>query len=103
MAGLGPGVMVGAGEELTKFVCEPDGRRILDVGIVGRRAESLIAEGVLAVEVRAVLEDVAPAIAPHPTLSETLYQAAQAGNARRLHLAPSHGATTTGCHLASAW
>jgi len=87
----GRAVSIGAGDGLTKLVCEPGTGRILGVGIVGRRAESLITEGVLAVEMGAVLEDLARSIAPHPTLSETLHEAAQLGIGSPLHLAPSAG------------
>ncbi len=88
----GRAVMLGAGEGLTKLVCEPGSGRILGVGIVGRRAESLITEGVLAIEMGAVLEDLARSIAPHPTLSETLHESAKVGIGSPLHLAPSGGA-----------
>lgn len=84
----GRAVTLGAGEGLTKLVCEPGSGRILGVGVVGRRAESLITEGVLAVEMGAVLEDLARSVAPHPTLSETLHEAAQVGLGRPLHVAP---------------
>jgi len=71
---------------LTKLVYEPDSGRIVGVGIVGRQAGSLIAEGVLAVEMGAVVEDLARTIAPHPTLSETLHEAAMLGIGAPLHL-----------------
>lgn len=87
----GRAVTLGAGDGLTKLVCEPGSGRVLGVGIVGRRAESLITEGVLAVEMGAVLEDLARCIAPHPTLSETLHEAAQVGLGSPLHLAPARG------------
>jgi len=46
------------------------------VGIVGAGAGELIAEGVLAVEMAATATDLALSIHPHPTLSETLMEAA---------------------------
>jgi dihydrolipoamide dehydrogenase len=63
---------------LTKLVIEPDSERILGVGIVGFGAGELIAEGVLAVEMGATAEDLALTVHPHPTLSETLMEAAEA-------------------------
>jgi dihydrolipoamide dehydrogenase len=63
---------------LTKLVIEPDTERILGVGIVGHGAGELIAEGVLAVEMGATAEDLALTVHPHPTLSETLMEAAEA-------------------------
>jgi dihydrolipoamide dehydrogenase len=50
--------------------------------MVGARAGELIAEGVLAVESGAVLEDLAVTIHPHPTLSETVMEAAMTGISR---------------------
>jgi dihydrolipoamide dehydrogenase len=65
-------------EGLTKLVIDPDTERILGVGIVGAGAGELIAEGVLAVEMGATAKDIALAVHPHPTLSETLMEAAEA-------------------------
>ena len=63
---------------LTKLIIDPDTERILGVGIVGTGAGELIAEGVLAVEMGATAKDLALAVHPHPTLSETLMEAAEA-------------------------
>ena len=65
-------------EGLTKLLIEPDTERILGVGIVGYGAGELIAEGVLAVEMGATAKDLALAVHPHPTLSETIMEAAEA-------------------------
>ena len=62
---------------LTKLVLEPETGRILGAGIVGRNAEALIAESVLAIEMGALAEDIALSIHPHPTLSETEAEAAE--------------------------
>jgi dihydrolipoamide dehydrogenase len=44
---------------------------------VGAGAGELIAEGVLAIEMGALAKDVALSIHPHPTLSETIMEAAE--------------------------
>jgi len=62
---------------LTKLVIDPDSERILGVGIVGAGAGELISEGVLAVEMGATARDIADSVHPHPTLSETLMEAAE--------------------------
>jgi dihydrolipoamide dehydrogenase len=62
---------------LTKLIIDPDTERVLGVGIVGHRAGELIAEGVLAVEMGATVQDLAESVHPHPTLSETLMEAAE--------------------------
>ena len=62
---------------LTKLIVEPETERILGVGITGAGAGELIAEGVLAVEMGATARDIADSVHPHPTLSETLMEAAE--------------------------
>jgi dihydrolipoyl dehydrogenase len=68
---------------LTKLIIDPESERLLGVGIVGHGAGELISEGVLAVEMGATARDLAETVHPHPTLSETLMEAAEAfyGNA----------------------
>ncbi len=73
----GRAATMGAAEGLTKILAEPDSGRILGVGITGRDTEGLISEGVLAVEMGALAEDMALSIHPHPTLSETEGEAAE--------------------------
>jgi dihydrolipoamide dehydrogenase len=58
------------------LVFDPDTQQVLGMGVVGRQAEALIAEGVLAVEMGAVAQDLALSIHPHPTLTETVGEAA---------------------------
>jgi dihydrolipoamide dehydrogenase len=73
----GRATTMGAPEGLTKVLVDPASGRILGVGITGRDTEGLISEGVLAVEMGALAEDVAGSIHPHPTLSETESEAAE--------------------------
>ncbi|HIJ85680.1 MAG TPA: dihydrolipoyl dehydrogenase [Magnetococcales bacterium] len=60
----------------TKLIVDPETERILGVGIVGTGAGDLISEGVLALEMGATAYDLAATIHPHPTLSETIMEAA---------------------------
>lgn len=62
---------------LTKLIIEPETERILGVGLVGAGAGELISEGVLAIEMGATAQDLAGSVHPHPTLSETLMEAAE--------------------------
>ncbi|KGM44304.1 dihydrolipoamide dehydrogenase [Alkalispirochaeta odontotermitis] len=73
----GRATTMGAPEGLTKILVDPESGRILGVGIAGRDTEGLISEGVLAVEMGALAEDMALSIHPHPTLSETEGEAAE--------------------------
>lgn len=62
---------------VTKLIVDPETEHVLGVGIAGPGAGELIAEGVLAVEMGAVAADVMLTIHPHPTLSETVMEAAE--------------------------
>jgi dihydrolipoamide dehydrogenase len=62
---------------MTKLIIEPETERILGVGMCGHGAGELIAEGVLAIEMGATVEDLAETVHPHPTLSETLMECAE--------------------------
>src|SRR3954471_4605499 len=62
---------------VTKLIIDPETERVLGVGIVGHGAGELIAEGVIAVEMGATVRDLALSVHPHPTLSETMMEAAE--------------------------
>jgi dihydrolipoamide dehydrogenase len=64
-------------EGMTKLLLDPQTERVLGVGIVGVGAGELIAEGVLAIEMGALANDIALTIHPHPTLSETVMESAE--------------------------
>lgn len=63
---------------LTKIIVDPDSKRVLGVGVVGAGAGELIAEATLAIEMAATVEDLGLTIHAHPTLSETVMEAADA-------------------------
>jgi len=65
---------------------EPQSERILGVSIVGPGAGELIAEGVLALEMGAVVKDLSMSIHPHPTLSETIMEAAESYFGHATHI-----------------
>lgn len=71
---------------LTKIIAETQTRRILGIGIAGTGAGDMIAEGVLAIEMGAVADDLALTIHPHPTLSETIMETAEGLFGHCLHL-----------------
>jgi dihydrolipoamide dehydrogenase len=64
-------------EGMTKLIIDPASERILGVGMVGVGAGDMIAEGTLAIEMAATVTDLELTIHPHPTLSETVMQAAE--------------------------
>ncbi len=73
-------------EGTTKILVDPQNEAILGVGIVGSGAGELIAEGVLAIEMGATASDLAMSIHAHPTLSETLMEAAEGVEGSPLHV-----------------
>jgi dihydrolipoamide dehydrogenase len=76
-AASGRATTIGRSDGVTKILVEPDTQRILGIGICGPGAGELIAEGVLAIEMGANLTDLKLSIHPHPTLSETIMEAAE--------------------------
>jgi dihydrolipoamide dehydrogenase len=76
-AASGRAATLGRSDGLTKLVADADTGRLLGVGIVGPGAGELIAEGALAIESALTAEDLAATIHTHPTLSESLMEAAE--------------------------
>jgi dihydrolipoamide dehydrogenase len=72
-------------EGITKLIIDPETERILGVGIVGAGAGELISEGVLAIEMGATARDIAMSVHPHPTLSETIMECAEAFYGHAIH------------------
>ena len=85
-AASGRATTLARNEGLTKLIIDPQTERILGVGIVGVGAGEMIAEAVLAVETAAVARDLADSIHAHPTLSETLMEAAEAVFGQATHV-----------------
>lgn len=69
-----------------KMIADAKTHVILGVHIVGPEASNLISEAVLAIEMGARLEDVALSIHPHPTLGETMMEAAEATLGHAIHI-----------------
>jgi dihydrolipoamide dehydrogenase len=74
---LSRAITVDRPDGLTKLVLEPKTGQILGVGIAGSGAGELIAEGALAIEMGTTAEDLKLTIHAHPTLSESLMEAAE--------------------------
>ena len=73
-------------EGVTKLVVDPESEQLLGVGMAGAGAGELIAEGVLAVEMGATVSDLRLSVHPHPTLSETVAEAADLFFGESTHL-----------------
>ena len=77
MGGSGRAASLGRTDGLTKILADPETGRVLGMAAVGSGAGELIAEGALAIEAALLAEDLAVTIHAHPTLSETLMEAAE--------------------------
>jgi dihydrolipoamide dehydrogenase len=88
LTALGRARTMGRTDGFVKMIFDPKTHLILGVGIVAAHASELIAEGTLAIEMGATLEDVTNTIHPHPTLSEALMEAAEVAAGTGVHVMP---------------
>ena len=72
----GRAVSLGRTDGLTKMIFDKSTRRLIGMALTGPHAGEMIAEGVVAMEMGAIAYDLATAIHPHPTLSETIGEVA---------------------------
>jgi dihydrolipoamide dehydrogenase len=87
-AGSGRAMTLDRTEGLTKLIVDPETDRVLGVGIVGAGAGEMIAEAMLAIEMAASARDVAMTMHAHPTLSETVMEAAESLYGLAVHQMP---------------
>ncbi len=76
-AASGRAQAIGATAGLTKWLVDPASERVIGCGIVGSGAGELIAEAALAIEMGCEIKDIGETIHAHPTLSETMMNAAE--------------------------
>ncbi len=75
-------------EGLTKLIVDKETDLVLGVGIVGVEAGEVIAEAMLAVEMSTSARDLALTMHAHPTLSETVLEAAESLYGLAVHMLP---------------
>ncbi|MBZ0263102.1 dihydrolipoyl dehydrogenase [bacterium] len=88
LTALGRAKSIGKTDGFVKILAEPDTNLVLGMGIVGPSASELIAEGTLAIEMGATLEDLIVSIHPHPTISESIMEAAEMAAGVPVHTLP---------------
>ncbi|MBV9270514.1 MAG: dihydrolipoyl dehydrogenase [Candidatus Eremiobacteraeota bacterium] len=71
---------------LIKLVGDAKTDLLLGMHVVAPQAESLIGEGVIALEMGATMEDIGLSIHPHPTLTEGIMDAAEAAHGKAIHI-----------------
>jgi dihydrolipoamide dehydrogenase len=82
----GRALSVGEPDGFVKMIGDGKTGRLLGVHIVGAEASNLISEAALAIEMGAHVEDLALTVHPHPTLPETLMEAAEATLGHAIHI-----------------
>lgn len=85
-AANGRALSVAESDGFVKMVGDAKTGRLLGVHIVGVEASNLISECALAIELGAQVEDLALTVHPHPTLPETLMEAAEATLGHAIHI-----------------
>jgi dihydrolipoamide dehydrogenase len=71
---------------LVKLVGDAKTDALLGMHILAPQAESLIGEGLIALEMGATLEDIGLSVHPHPTLTEAIMDAAEAAHGKAIHI-----------------
>jgi len=74
---IGRTLTLGRDDGLTKVIIDPETDQVLGIGLAGPGAGELISEAALAIEMAARWQDLALTIHPHPTLSESIMEAAE--------------------------
>ncbi|MBM3985983.1 MAG: dihydrolipoyl dehydrogenase [Planctomycetes bacterium] len=82
----GKALSANAGDGLVKLVSDARDGTLLGCHIVGYDASNLIAEAALGIEMGATVADLGLTVHPHPTLSETLMEAAHVVEGHAIHI-----------------
>lgn len=85
MSANGKALILNGGEGLVKIVAGAEYGEILGMHIIGPRATDLIAEGALAIEGEMTLDEIIDTIHSHPTVTETMREAALNAEKRAIH------------------
>lgn len=84
----GKALIINGGEGIVKIIADKKYGEILGMHIIGPRATDLIAEGALAIGAELTLDEVIHTIHSHPTVTETMREAALDAQGRALHIPP---------------
>ena len=85
MSANGKALIINGGEGLVKIIAGKEYGEILGMHIIGPRATDLIAEGALAIGEEMTLDEIIATIHSHPTVTETLREAALHAEKRAIH------------------
>ena len=85
MSANGKALILNGGEGLVKIIADAKYEEVLGMHIIGPRATDLIAEGALAIRLEATVEELISTIHSHPTVTETMREAALNVEKRAIH------------------
>lgn len=86
MAASGRAKAMGESDGVVKIIAHAETDRVLGVHIFSAQASELVAQAVTAMELQASAEDIAMTVFAHPTLSESVHEAALAVGKRAIHI-----------------
>ena len=81
----GKSLIINGGEGLVKIIADAKYEEVLGMHIIGPRATDLIAEGALAIRLEATIDELISTIHSHPTVTETMREAALNVEKRAIH------------------
>ena len=81
----GKSLIINGGEGLVKIIADAKYEEVLGMHIIGPRATDLIAEGALAIRTESTVDELISTIHSHPTVSETMREAALDVNGACVH------------------
>ena len=81
----GKALILNGGEGMVKMIADRKYREVLGLHIIGPRATDLISEGALALRLEATLDELITTIHSHPTVTETVREAALHAEGRAIH------------------
>lgn len=87
LTAVGRSFTLGRSEGFCKMLVDAENDKVLGVGLVAPQADTLIAEAAVAVELGLTAEELGRVVHPHPTMSELLFEAAEAIHGRAIHIA----------------
>ena len=85
MSANGKALILNGGEGIVKIIAGKEFGEILGMHIIGPRATDLICEGALAIEGEMTLDEIIATIHSHPTVTETMREAALQAEKRAIH------------------
>lgn len=85
MSSNGKALILNGGEGLVKIIADAKYGEVLGMHIIGPRATDLISEGALALRLEATVDELISTIHSHPTVTETLREAALNFDKRAIH------------------